>query len=412
MRNTYTLHLKNFRSIRDAKIDIAPLTVVYGPNGSGKSSLIYGLLTLRNFLTNPNQNIPSLFSYPTLNLGGFEEVVSDHAKDRTISLSVDVSSASASSQYTLGIAQSGGKAIIKADINPHYWGPFDLSLDIAFPYHANQTVSHAIDFSHDTPGFFGFSWNGIALNDDQTPSFLHEHLPGLLTTANSPMELSRAIGFVPLRRGFTMPIYSVSNVAPFLSSDIEVASLIASERFLEYEVSDYLEMVADRQIRVRMQPGIASFYIDSVPRRNGGVPVSMVNEGYGINQIAYMLTICLHPNSKVVAIEEPEIHLHPSMVRKLVHAMVDITSSMDKRIIVSTHSETFVLALLAQIAKGEIGVDDVSFILAEKEEGVSRFTKQEASTNGQLEGGVTSFISSGFEDIATFLGLDSEKVQG
>ena len=31
MRKTYTLHLKNFRSIRDAKIDFAPLTVVYGP---------------------------------------------------------------------------------------------------------------------------------------------------------------------------------------------------------------------------------------------------------------------------------------------------------------------------------------------------------------------------------------------
>ena len=55
MSDKYTLQLKNFRSIRDAEIDIAPLTVVYGPNGSGKSSLIYGLLTLKNFLTEPNQ---------------------------------------------------------------------------------------------------------------------------------------------------------------------------------------------------------------------------------------------------------------------------------------------------------------------------------------------------------------------
>ena len=72
MPDTYTLELKNFRSIRDASIDIAPLTVVYGPNGAGKSSLIYGLLTLKNFLANPNQNVPSLFSYPTMSLGGYE----------------------------------------------------------------------------------------------------------------------------------------------------------------------------------------------------------------------------------------------------------------------------------------------------------------------------------------------------
>ena len=79
MPDTYTLHLQNFRSIRDAKVEIAPLTVVYGPNGSGKSSLIYGLLTLKNFLTNPSQNLSSLFSYPSISLGGFQEVVHRHA---------------------------------------------------------------------------------------------------------------------------------------------------------------------------------------------------------------------------------------------------------------------------------------------------------------------------------------------
>ena len=78
MPDTYTLGFKNFRSLEEATIDVAPLTVVYGPNGSGKSSLIYGLLTLRNFLTNPNQNVPSLFAYPSVALGGLHEVVHRH----------------------------------------------------------------------------------------------------------------------------------------------------------------------------------------------------------------------------------------------------------------------------------------------------------------------------------------------
>ena len=91
MPDTYTLHLQNFRSIRDARVEIAPLTVVYGPNGSGKSSLIYGLLTLKNFLTNPRQNLPSLFSYPSISLGGWQEVVHRHAVDRNVSLSIGVS---------------------------------------------------------------------------------------------------------------------------------------------------------------------------------------------------------------------------------------------------------------------------------------------------------------------------------
>ena len=155
-----------------------------------------------------------------------------------------------------------------------------------------------------------------------------------------------------------------------------------------------------------MQVGTSSFNLDSIPR-NGGVPVSLVNEGFGINQLVHMLTVCLYSKTKIVAIEEPEIHLHPSMVRKLVHAMVDITSNHDKRIIVSTHSETFVLSLLAQIAAGKIGVDDVSFIFAEKEDGESRFTKQEATQDGQIQGGLRSFIEAELEDMAVFFGQNS-----
>jgi predicted ATPase len=136
----------------------------------------------------------------------------------------------------------------------------------------------------------------------------------------------------------------------------------------------------------------------------------MVNEGFGINQLVHMLTVCLYSKTKVIAIEEPEIHLHPSMVRKLVHAMVDITSKNDKRIIVSTHSETFVLSLLAQIADGKISVDDVSFIFAEKEDGESKFTKQEASSDGQIQGGLSSFMEAELEDMAIFFGQSPETI--
>ena len=211
-----------------------------------------------------------------------------------------------------------------------------------------------------------------------------------------------------MRRGFSTPTYNVTNVAPVVSTDTEVASLLAADRFLEYAVSDYVESISRRRVAVRSLVGTSTFTIDSIPR-DGNVPVSMVNDGFGVNQLAYMMTMCLYSATKVICIEEPEIHLHPSMIRNLVHAMVDISSTHGKRFIVSTHSEVFVLALLAQIAKGTVNVDDVSFILAEKEGRESRFTKQEAKPNGQIEGGIESFIASEFEDSSLFLGLEPQK---
>ena len=132
----------------------------------------------------------------------------------------------------------------------------------------------------------------------------------------------------------------------------------------------------------------------------------IVNDGFGINQLAYMLTVSLSDQARIVAVEEPETHLHPSMVRNLVRVMAEIAKTHDRRFIVSTHSETFVMSLLAQIAAGKVSVDDVSFILAEKEDGESRFTKQEAKSNGQIQGGLHSFMASELEDIAVFLGLN------
>ena len=415
MSDTYTLSVKNFRSIHEASIDIAPLTVLYGPNGAGKSSLLYGLLTLRNFLTNPNQNVPSLFSYPTMSLGGFNDVVTDHDSDRSVSLSLYTSIPTGEACQTLEIGQSGGNSRIHVVVHENEGEEvldyrLEGGLDIPFPYPGNQSETLPLEvLSEDgdvSESEFNLVWNGFGLSGGGDPSE-QWRIADELKSGNSPGELARATGFVPLRRGFATPTFGIAHVTPALATDMEVASLLAVEPYLEYEVSRYVERVARRRVASKTQIGTSTFTIVSIPL-DAGPPVSMVNEGFGVNQLAYMLTVCLYSKYKIVLIEEPEIHLHPAMVRSLAHTLADIASDHDKRLIVSTHSEAFVVALLSRIAAGEIGVDDVSFILVEKEDGESRFTKQEAKPNGQIEGGLDSFVASGFEDIAQFLGIDSE----
>ena len=419
MPDTYTLHLQNFRSIRAAKVEIAPLTVVYGPNGSGKSSLIYGLLTLKSFLTNPSQNLSSLFSYPSISLGGWQEVVHRHAVDKNVSLSIAVSNPEEdlSSEFTLTLGQSGGAAGVAFENfdREHIarW-PEDLDLPIAIPYQTNQQVDQGITVLADDGRSFLeglLTWNGIALSVQASGGTgeLVDLVRMLNERINLPMELARQTGFVPLRRGFSKPTYGLSSVTPALATEDEVASLLASsnERFQQYHVSRYVEQIADRRVMTQAQIGTSVFTIDSIPN-GSGVPASIVNEGFGINQLLYLLTICLYSPFKIVAIEEPEIHLHPSMVRELARAMVRIAANENRRLIVSTHSEVFVTSLLAQIAAGEANVDDVSFILAENRYGESTFTPQQATSDGQIAGGLRAFMASEIQDLAVFLGISDQ----
>ena len=224
-----------------------------------------------------------------------------------------------------------------------------------------------------------------------------------------PMDVARQTGFVPLRRGFFKPTYNLTNVTSALSNEDEVASLLAghNERFGQYEISRFVEKIANRRIQAQSQIGTPTFSIDSIPIRKG-VPSSIVNEGFGINQLVYMLTICLYSRYKIVAIEEPEIHLHPSMVRELAIALAEIAVEKDRRLIVSTHSETFVVALLSQIAAGKISPDDVSFVLAENPNGSTVLTQQKATRDGQIEGGLRAFMASEAKDLMDFLGLSAE----
>ena len=430
MSDTYTLGFKNFRSLEDVTLEVAPLTVIYGPNGSGKSSLIYGLLTLRNFLSNPNQNMPSLFAYPSIALGGFQEVAHRHSQSQATALSIaSTSSNLLSSKFLLTLQESGAE--VNLFLDDHFPDrtveklelPSTLGLEIAVPYRANQRMDGEFavgerDDVEETEEGYAFTrvegkliWNGISLDAQlNVDAPYHSSLIArLLRESNLPMELARHTGFVPLRRGFSKPTYSLVSVSPVLGDEDEVSALLggSTDRFLVYEISRFVERIANRRIQTQSQIGTSMFTIDSVPMGRG-VPASIVNEGFGINQLVYMLTICLYSRYKIVAIEEPEIHLHPSMVRELAIALAEIAVEKDRRLIVSTHSETFVVALLSQIAAGKISVDDVSFVLAENPNGSTVLTQQKANRNGQIEGGLRAFMASEAKDLVDFLGLSSE----
>ncbi len=296
-------------------------------------------------------------------------------------------------------------------------------MGISVPYQGNQRVDDSFTipsspyFAGEEQGYLSdpipgtLVWNGIsiaAVLENDSPTHAQE-IWQLNLRANLPIELARQTGFVPLRRGFSKPIYNLVNVTQTLGTEDEVASLLASptERFAQYEVSRFVEQIVGRRIQPQAQIGTSTFTIDCVPIGKG-VPASIVNEGFGINQLVYLLTICLYSRYKIVAIEEPEIHLHPSMVRELAIALAEIAVEKDRRLIISTHSETFVIALLSQIAAGKIKTDDVSFVLAENPNGSTILTQQKANRNGQIEGGLRAFMASEAKDLVDFLGLSSD----
>lgn len=396
------LEIKNFRSIRKQEIELAPITVIYGPNGAGKSSLLYALLTLKNVVLNPNQNPNGFFNYGFVSLGDFQAVVFDHKTQNNIELGIvlEKDGKDLTYQVAIGEKKQGGFTL---RVEEKSQSLVKLHLPVSFPYQANQQTQQTLSRNGKS---FVATWNGITaqvqteFQDQETM----EQASLLAASLNAPVETLRGVGIVPLKRGFSKPHYSATPVSPMMVSEDEVATLLSNDKYLVSKVSFYLEQILERDFRVNFKPGTAVFSLDSTDEQSG-VASELVNEGFGVNQIVYFLARCLHPDTEWVCVEEPEIHLHPTAIRRLAGALIQIIRGEEKRFIVSTHSESFLVALLALVTQDKLKPSELACYMARKEKKSTQYERQSVNVKGQIEGGLTSFIEAELEDIRAFLGV-------
>ena len=141
-----------------------------------------------------------------------------------------------------------------------------------------------------------------------------------------------------------MPPNHSSLYSTLYFSEDAVGTLLATRRYLQSPVSNHLEEITNRTLRVFSPPGDPSFSIN-VEDRSTGLETELVNDGYGVNRVAWLLALALHDETKWMCIEEPETHLHPTAIRQLVKTFVKIMRNEDKRFLFTTHSEVFALAI-------------------------------------------------------------------
>lgn len=393
------IHVRGFRSLAEVKVDLAPLVVLYGPTGSGKSSLLYAPLLLRNFIHEPNRQADSLFHLGFIHLGGWKDCLHQGYEDLGVSLTFEVQ----------GHTITYGFFILKGE-NAHLNLTFDDALDLSgkvpLPYPLNQTFTGQVQIGSRA---FNVQWNGITtigvhLLREEGRAAEKVEPDTLRQWLNTPVEVVRRIYIAPPLRGFFRPSYATTSLPSIPYKEEEIATLLLNDIDLQLDVSMYLEKVVGRQFRVTAPVGASMAYFH-VLQSGTRTATLLVNDGFGVNQLVYVLTLLLHRQTEICLLEEPEIHLHPSTQRLFVHAMADILNDFpQKQVLLTTHSEAFVAAILGAIRSGKLPLEKVRFYLVEREGRQTRFTPQLITKEGQVEGGLASFIEGELADLAEFLG--------
>lgn len=126
-----------------------------------------------------------------------------------------------------------------------------------------------------------------------------------------------------------------------------------------------MEEITGREFRLYTPPGTTTVYLQTIDKKSR-TPTYLVNDGFGVNQLVYILAKIHRPEIKTILIEEPEIHLHPTVIRFFIRQVCSIIKEERKQIILVTHSETLVSSLLAAIREKIISLRDVKLYLTEK----------------------------------------------
>ncbi len=144
----------------------------------------------------------------------------------------------------------------------------------------------------------------------------------------------------------------------------------------------YLDVANQIKIETAGQSGFSW----QVVHKEGHKPLPLSAVGVGVSQILPILVMgLLAPNDTLLIVEQPELHLHPSVQARLGDFFVGL-SKCKKQCLIETHSENLVSQLRYHIvqAGGMENSDCIIYFVDQDNEGAARFDPVQISPQGNI----------------------------
>jgi len=146
----------------------------------------------------------------------------------------------------------------------------------------------------------------------------------------------------------------------------------------------------------------ASLFEVHVRKTPQSAPVKLTDVGFGVSQILPVIALCYYvPKGSTIILEQPEIHLHPSVQAGLADVFIDAIRVRKIQIVVESHSEHFLRRLQRRIAEGEaLKNKDVALYFCKFNGSESELDPLDVDPFGNIRNWPKDFFGNEFEEMA------------
>jgi len=445
----HSIHLQNFKSWQDTnRIELGPITGFFGGNSSGKSTILQFFLLLKQTIeSSDRQRVLHLGddrSY--VDLGTIYDLVHRHSIDQPVKFSIQWQL-----PKTLEIPDPKDNKILFRFDRLTFSSAIILADDIIqaqkFTYdfinqkakNEGSTITFGLERKTDkiqqhpeykliSEGYTAkrtkgrvwplsapikcYGFPDEATGYYQNTSFLSDFVLALEKRFQQTYYLG------PLRE-YPKRIYTWAGDRPQDVGDrgeLAIPALLASGKLptlkqgrktitIEQKVAQWLKdlgLIYDFKVKAIAKN--RKDYEVKVKRTPNGSEVLITDVGFGVSQVLPVLVLCYYaPEGSTIILEQPEIHLHPSVQAGLADVFIDAMKTRNLQLIVESHSEHLLRRLQRRIAEEKDGVtpEDIRlyFCDIDNNQGRSQLTPLQLDLFGNIANWPPDFFGDEMGDI-------------
>lgn len=391
------MYTRNFKAFEEIELKTKPITILLGPNNSGKSSLISLLRLLSQTATSSDPSVSLLLNGKFGDFGTYRDIIHLNKTRKHLDISFTIKSIISS----VSSKKISNPTIRKIDLSYRYRPAIkDIVLKSTSLSTGNKN-NYTTKFSDESENQVVTFLDSIPIESKYRSFFTRRTRMNnflmysrFFSNDSFPKDLAEIFGGDPDRviRQNSMSIRKIASTfsrfeylggmraypsRTFLYSGERRNSVgVNGEHAINIMILDSLrkgskskglmtnvikwlrkaDICSDIQVR-----NLSDRYYEMYLQHPGTKEYeNYADVGYGNSQIIPILVggYNLEPDS-ILAIEQPEIHLHPKAQSELGDFVLDVFNN-DVQSFIETHSEYLILRLLQHIASGALSPNDIA----------------------------------------------------